>query len=133
MENWKDITGFPGYQVSDQGRVLGSRGKILVPALGKDTYLYVGIYRNNDGKSHKRRIHRLVAEHFLLPDPTRPFVDHKNRRVTDNRLENLRWSTKAENDENRGPSLATIQRIAAAILLGKSPDEIYETWADADF
>jgi hypothetical protein len=37
---------------------------------------------------------------FLPPDPSRPFVNHKNGNPSDNRVENLEWTTQAENMEH---------------------------------
>lgn len=46
--------------------------------------------------------HILVAEEFLGPKPGPEYqVDHINRVRDDNRVENLRWATRAENCENR--------------------------------
>ena len=46
--------------------------------------------------------HILVAKTYLGPKPGPDYqVDHINRVRTDNRVENLRWVTRAENCENR--------------------------------
>ena len=46
--------------------------------------------------------HLLVAKKFLGPKPGPDYqVDHINRVRDDNRVENLRWVTRAENCENR--------------------------------
>jgi hypothetical protein len=31
MEEWRDVVGSPGYKVSNLGRVLGPRGRVLKP------------------------------------------------------------------------------------------------------
>jgi len=46
-----------------------------------------------------RRIHRLVAEAFI-PNPDKlPYVGHKNNIKSDNRVENLYWTTAQENTQ----------------------------------
>ena len=45
--------------------------------------------------------HRLVAEKYLPNPDNKEQVDHINRVRHDNRVENLRWTTRQENCENR--------------------------------
>lgn len=62
---------------------------------GGGDYLRVRIY----GRDYK--VHRLVLETFVGKCPPGMQGDHINRNRTDNRLENLRWVTPAENNRNR--------------------------------
>lgn len=45
-------------------------------------------------------VHRLIAETFVANPDNRPEVDHSNRDRSDNRMENLRWATRSENQRN---------------------------------
>lgn len=101
MEIWKDIEGFPDYQISSLGRVKslktgkGTRRKkgdppcILNPSLNPDGYPIVNI-----GKVV--RVHRLVASAFLPKIDGKDEVDHINRICSDNSVENLRWVSRTE-------------------------------------
>lgn len=103
-EIWKDIPGFPGYQVSDQGRVrcfrdfhgnLTNEFRYLKPLLNKDNYLYVDLYTEDRRPVHKR-IHRLVAEAFHGKGDGL-VVNHINGDKHDNRAFNLEWTTAERN------------------------------------
>lgn len=81
-EIWKDIKGFEGkYQISNCGNVKslcyhGSNiSKILKPRI-KARYMYVALSLNNK-VSHKK-IHRLVAEHFIPNPQNKAYVNHKD-------------------------------------------------------
>ena len=111
-EIWKDIEGYEGlYQVSNLGRVKSLERKIrkrngyrtikeLIkkPTLGKNGYLKICLCKNCRVKFYS--LHRIVAETFIPNPENKPQVDHINTNKTDNRVENLRWCTNKENDNN---------------------------------
>lgn len=65
----------------------------------KDRHGYLSAQLWKDGKKYRITIHRLLAVTFLGAT-TGQFVDHRNRITTDNRLENLRVCSKAQNQQN---------------------------------
>ena len=46
-------------------------------------------------------MHRLLALTFILNPEDKPTVDHINKIKTDNRLKNLKWATRVEQQLNR--------------------------------
>lgn len=109
MEIWKDIHNFPGYQVSNKGRVRSflnkkhnknNEPKIMKASDDGNGYLKVMLYSNVDNKRYCKKIHRLVAEEFIEHDPKDDTVDHiKSGPIgkLDNSINNLRWITRSEN------------------------------------
>lgn len=116
-EIWKDIEGFEGYyKVSNCGRIktiartvsVLTRGntkrihpikeKIKSTNISKFGYPMVGLTIND--KTHQRYIHRLIALAFIpKPDSHGNYVvNHKNGVKSDNRIDNLEWTTSQENN-----------------------------------
>ena len=119
MEQWKDIIGFPDYQVSNLGRVRRfnspkrSDPEIYLKSRTQNSgYSLVHLYPKA-GQRVGKTVHRLVAEAFL-PPTVGAEVDHINRDKTDNRVENLRWATRSEQCLNRDyPSSSGHRNITA--------------------
>ena len=100
MEIWKDIRGYEGiYQVSNYGRVkrFFQKGKERMLKGKKDKDGYVEIVLSKDSEKRYFRLHRLVAEAFILNVENKPEVNHKDKNKLNNTSANLEWVTTAEN------------------------------------
>lgn len=101
-EQWRDVQGW-GYEVSDSGRVMGKRGKLLKPT-PVDGYPRVSLFRVVDGRREVWTVgvHRLVLGAFIGPAPVdQPQGAHLNGVRTDNRLSNLAWASVQENSDHK--------------------------------
>ena len=84
------------YEVSNGGRVRNRRtGKMLTPR--KDRGGYMTVRLQVEGRTATRFVHRLVAEAFIDSKPGLEIVNHLNGDKTDNRADNLEWTTHAGN------------------------------------
>jgi len=116
MEIWKSIPGFDGYEASDMGNI---RSFFKWRDGGKDNprlkSVYIGhpdgkqnptCYRHcrlksNGGKAKTMRCATLVLLAFIGPPPNGHECCHNNGNSLDDRLENLRWDTRANNNRDK--------------------------------
>lgn len=106
MEVWKDIEGYEGlYEISNLGRVKclerlvknknGYR-KVKERILTTTSFNYACVFLSNSSvKQHY--VHRLVATAFIPNPLNKEMVNHKSGNKLDNRLNNLEWVTRSEN------------------------------------
>ena len=99
-EIWKDIKGYEGlYKVSNQGNVISiNNGRNVKREANLKGYRIINLWKNGIGKMF--RVHRLVAKAFIPNPEGKPCIDHINGNRSDNRVENLRWVTNKENQNN---------------------------------
>ena len=72
--------------------------EIVIPSTTQDGYPIVSIQIS--GRRAMKLVHRVVAETFIENPRGCREVDHINRNRQDNRVENLRWVTREENQAN---------------------------------
>ena len=92
------------YWVTRDGDIASMWGGHLKPLANKNVYGYYEVRMSVMKKGVKVektvRVHRIIAEIFIGDIPEGYVVDHKNRIRWDNRAENLRIVTVAENNLN---------------------------------
>lgn len=94
-ERWAYVFGFPGYMVSDKGRVWSEKTLKFLKPFFSNGHLYVCLCVN--GRVKKELLHRLVAEAFI-PNPNNfPIVRHLYDYPDQNSADDLAWGTQRDN------------------------------------
>ena len=94
----KTIKRFDCYLINKNGVVFSKiTGKELKPFLRKG-YLCVCLY--NFGIKYTIYVHRLVAETYIDNPLNKPCIDHIDGNPFNNHVDNLRWVTHSENNNN---------------------------------
>lgn len=108
-EQWRDVAGYEGvYQVSDFGRVRSVarvvsdgrplRGRIIRAWGGGRAKDYQHVALSSGGRVVKYQVHRLAAVAFIPNPEGKKQVNHKDGNPSNNAVQNLEWSTNAENN-----------------------------------
>lgn len=100
IEGYEDL-----YSINIKGEILshpkinGQRGlsqpKILKHLTDSDGYKFIALSKDGNKKYYK--IHRLIAQSFIINPLNKPIINHKNGIKDDNRISNLEWCTTKEN------------------------------------
>jgi hypothetical protein len=97
-EEWREVPGFPDYQISSLGRLVSLKHSRSRELRGyRDTGGYLTVDLHSAGARATRTIHRLIATTFIGPRPAGKEVRHLNGDKSDNRLSNLTYGTRAQN------------------------------------
>jgi hypothetical protein len=137
QERWLPVEGFPGYEVSDFGRVRSfwrSRGghggqvisatpqRILKGHLNRNGYRIVTLH--SEERLHCLTVHRIVLEAFVGPRPPGGCCRHLDGIKTRNRLTNLAWGTYRENTLDKVTHGTVPNRKGMAHPLAKITDQM---------
>lgn len=97
----KEIPGYPGYHANRDGNIYSTKRKgvalLMKKGLTNCGYEKIGFYV--DRKKVYPLVHRLILSTFA-GHPGGLHCNHKNGNRTDNRLSNLEWVTRSENERH---------------------------------
>lgn len=107
------------------GRIRKYKGKELKLKMDKGEYAIVQLQKNGVAKTFG--VHRLVAKTFLSNPDNLPEVHHKNHDRKDNRMENLKWVTNAEQRDEHWRTARSKAKIKGTRLrvVGHGIDKIF--------
>lgn len=103
-ERWLWAPGYEGlYMVSSLGRIMGlpkktHKGHLLKLKTTRAGYIHVCLCKGNIKKDFS--VHRLVAMAFIPNKEGKKEVNHINGNRADNRVQNLEWCTRSENERH---------------------------------
>lgn len=92
-EEWRIVPGFENYDVSNAGRVRNNKTRRILKGIAHRGYLVVKLGRPNRAYG----IHQVVAWAFKGPCQPGMVVNHRNGIKTDNRPDNLEYTTNEGN------------------------------------
>lgn len=94
MSKIKLLDLFSGYDVREDGAVIGPRGKPLAQDVTNSGYARVWV------RGKHRSVHRLVAQTYVPNPEQKPHVNHIDGNKLNNRADNLEWVTQSENQRH---------------------------------
>lgn len=110
IEEWRTIPGYEGvYEVSSIGRVRslaridmrGRRVRARILSQWSHPSGHINVKLSLNGNSKLGKVHRLVLMSFVGPPPAEHEALHGDGNPANNRVENLSWGTRSENQYDR--------------------------------
>lgn len=111
--------------VSEDGRVKLPSGKITYGYLNLNGYMVVNV----DGLTPQ--VHRLVCTAFHGSPSHGMIVDHINRNRSDNRADNLRWTSPSENRQNSAVCDRNVRKTPVFATTIDGQEEFYNSIEEA--
>lgn len=105
------------YEVSEDGRfirnVKSKKYLKVYKDVGEPTKEYWKVQIRRNGETHKRMMHKLVAECWLGDNPDKKIysIDHIDRNKDNNHYSNLRYVTRSEQMKNRDMDYSKLPQI----------------------
>lgn len=117
----KGLKKFDNYEININGEVFNIKTKRKYKgSINTQGYKVIGL-KDIEGKYHTIYIHHLMAYIFLIKPKSNEElqIDHINQNRLDNKINNLKYTTKMENLKNRKPRGKNIKKIDTVDLLNK--------------
>jgi hypothetical protein len=131
MNTWKPIPGYPGYHASKDGQIAqwrrtgrGPYMRYLKPSALKSGHMLVSV-TDEQGKSHRRYVHRLVLLAFVGEPEPGMYACHYDDDPSNNALANLRWDTP------KGNGADNARNGRSGKVLKVKPIDIHADWSDS--
>ena len=120
---------YDGFLVDDDLNIYSKRsGRKLKPYVGSDGYMHVQ-YRIANRKSHRNRLHVILA-HCFIPNPNNyKYVNHKDSNKLNNSLDNLEWCTNSYNVKHCWDSGNRIHKNNTEIAARKIGEPLFEVYS----
>ena len=99
-EEWVPIPDFEDYLVSNRGQIYSQKTHRMI-RLQENTDGYKCFSAWVNGGNKTLYVSHLVAQLFLPAEADKTEVDHINRDISDNRVENLRWANRSMQNKNK--------------------------------
>jgi hypothetical protein len=101
MSSYITIKNFPNYEIGARGNIRNKSTKNLLKHYVEENgccrvKLYISL-----GVESKHYVHRLVALTFLSKERGKHEVDHIDRNRSNNKLSNLKWANRSEQNYNK--------------------------------
>ena len=132
MEEWRIITDFPNYSVSNFGNVKNNKTNRTMKLSIKGGYYHVSLTNEDCRKGCK--VHRLVALAFIQNLENKTDVNHIDKNKLNNNVSNLNWMTRKENNQHKSNGLVyTSNKNKPIIRMNMDEDilQIYNSIEDA--
>ena len=101
---WKQIRNFD-YEISDIGVVRRKSNHSIITG-SVNSYGYRVIRLRYMGKNYDFKLHRLLADYFILKPNNYDCVNHRDGDKLNNSLDNLEWCTRAYNNQHAREQLS---------------------------
>lgn len=99
MEEFKIITNYPRYSISNLGNIKNNKtNKYMMPALGSHGYLNITL--SDKGNKKTFTLHKLLGLYFIPNPYNYKCIDHIDRNKLNNNISNLRWVSYTQNNQN---------------------------------
>ena len=98
--NWKTLSNFSRYKVSDTGLVYDQKlNRLGSQNTNSDGYRCITL-RSDEGLRKSFNVHRLVCILYLENPEKKETVNHKDGIKSNNVVSNLEWNTRSENTQH---------------------------------